>query len=239
MWEDIIIAPMSEEFILWRCLHHAPLSKDNIEDCPPDQRVDWQSRHAINLPVLRKIMHTYGACAMLAWDGTRVVGFLRFYPKAIMAMEEAGFLCLQQAYPDGASERLVRNCFPPLEEMGDKTLLVHCLMVGSPYWEENPYRRKGIGTRLVRALMRWAKDCGWEAIEAFAFEELDVIYDASGATGKRFWERLGFQMVGQDTLPLGGVDEGFVSAMREQAVALGLQPEDAQNRYTMRFELKG
>lgn len=34
----------------------------------------------------------------------------------------------------------------------------------------SPYQRKGLGTRMPRALMAWARQSGWEAIEARSFD---------------------------------------------------------------------
>ena len=36
MVEDVVVEPMTEEFILWRCLHGGPLSRDTIDQWPPD-----------------------------------------------------------------------------------------------------------------------------------------------------------------------------------------------------------
>jgi hypothetical protein len=122
-----------------------------------------------NLPLLRKIAKTYGACAILARDGDHIVGQLRFYPKAICDLKGAGGLCLQQDHPAGPAEDFADHDFPPLAQIEDKTLVVHCLMTGSPQQRENPYQRKGIGTRMVRALIQWAKTNGWERNEADSY----------------------------------------------------------------------
>ncbi|NPV07979.1 MAG: GNAT family N-acetyltransferase [Anaerolineae bacterium] len=238
--EDVRIEPMSEDFILWRCLHDGPLSKTGIERVPPDGTgpgaLQWGRHHEVNVPLLRKIIRTYGSCAMLARDGEEVVGFLRFYPKALFALDGAGHMCLQQAYPAGPSEVLVEQPFPTLADMGDRTLSVHCMMTGSPKQEHNPYQRKGIATRMVQSLVPWAQAQGWEAIEATAYEDLDLVYAITGQAGRRFWKRLGFRVTARDRLCIEGYDE-FVRTMREQADAAGLKPDDAQNQYTLRLEL--
>jgi GNAT superfamily N-acetyltransferase len=237
MLENIAIGPMTEDFLLWRCLHGGSLSKGTIDELPTDQVEAWEAHRAINVPLLRKVIRTYGTCAILARDGDRVVGFLRFYPKALLSLEGAGQLCLQQAFPAGPSEHLVEAGFPPLEEIEDRTLTVHCLMTGSPFQAENPYQRRRIGTRMAQKLVRWAREGGWEGIEATAFEDIDILYANMGAAGRRFWEKLGFRVVKREVQSVAGWKEEFVRTMREQALALGLRPEDAQNRYTMRIEL--
>lgn len=235
MLEDVSIEPMNESFILWRCLHGGPLSRETIDKCPSDGKVDWETRRAINIPLLRKIIKTYGTCAILAKDGDQVVGFLLFYPKILYSLKEAGGLCLQQAFPNGPSERLVETRFPPLEEIQEKTLTVRCLMTGSPFQDENPYQRKGIGTRMARELIQWAKENGWESIEATANEDLDILYAHTGQAGRRFWGKLGFHIMKTETKPRFRGE--FLKTMLEQAKAQDLIPEDVQNKYTMRIEL--
>ena len=193
MPQEIIIEPMTEHFIVWRCLHGGPLSLQSIDRWPSDSPLAWETYRARNLPLLRKLVQTYGTCAFLARDGDQVVGQLRFYPQAILSLEEAGELCLQQDFPAGCTERLVEKRFPPLEEIEDKTLVVHCMMTGSPHQRENPYQRKGIGTRLATALIAWAKEKGWEQIETGAFEDLPILYAFTGGAGERFLGEAGVQ----------------------------------------------
>ena len=44
---------------------------------------------------------------------------------------------------------------------------------------ENPYQRKGIGSRMVKALIDWAKANSWERIEANSFEDLPIVSTGS------------------------------------------------------------
>ena len=110
-------------------------------------------------------------------------------------------------------------------------------MTGTPKQPDNPYQRRGLAKRMVHELVRWGRERGWRAIEAGAFEDIDVLYAVSGGCGRRFWERLGFAVVAKDSEPEDVYPEGLLPVMREQAVAAGLTPADAQNRYTMRLEL--
>ena len=105
MPEDVIIEPMTEEFILWRCLHNGPLARDTIQQWPIASSIPWQRYQERNLPLLLKLTQAYGACAMVAHNNGRIVSKLRFYPKAICDMAEAGSLCLQQEYPAGPQAR--------------------------------------------------------------------------------------------------------------------------------------
>jgi GNAT superfamily N-acetyltransferase len=192
MQENLVISPMGEDFILWRCLHGGPLSPQSIDEWPEPNFMGWESRREMNVPVLRKLTDAYGACAMLAREGERVVGSLRFYPKALGL--GGGGLCLQ-GEPTGPRDRLEQCGLPPFEQIGDKTLQVHCMATGSPFQAENSYQRKGLGSALVRELIRWAREKGWQAIEAGAFEDLPVLYEHVGGAGRRFWEKLGFRVI--------------------------------------------
>jgi hypothetical protein len=90
---------------------------------------------------------------------------------------------------------------------------------------------------MVRALISWAAERGWEALEAAAYEDLDILYEVTGQAGRSFWEKLGFRAVETGIEPgLQGEGE-FFTTLREQAIAKGLDPERAATRYTMRMNL--
>jgi len=236
MLESLVVEPMSEDFILWRCLHAGPLNRGNIDAPQPNIEVDWPSIRARNIPFLKKLTRTYGACAILARDGDAVVGTLRFYPKTLCEFGDSGAgFCLQQKYPYGPSDDLAAGESPPFKNLTDRTLFVHCLFIASTPGDPDRYRRKGLATRLARELIRWARDRGWSAIEATSYEEIPMLYAISGVAGRRFWNRLGFKTVQQDTEP--GIAGELLETLRRDAVRAGLRAEDVANRYTMRLEL--
>lgn len=237
MVEDVIIEPMREEFILWRCLHSGPLSPDLADQWPSDSKMPWGYLRARNVPLIRKLTEIYGTCAIIARDDGRVIGLLRFYPKIVCNMERAGWLCLQQDYSAGPAEDFINSNFPTLAQMEDKTLVVHCLMTGSPQQKENPYQRKGIGTRMVRFLIKWAKANGWEGIEADSFEDVPLIYEVTGSAGHTFWEKLGFHVVDRHPHPHLENEDKFVKMLEEQAKSIGISPEKARDRLVMRLDL--
>jgi len=240
MLEDVVVEPMTEEFILWRCLHSGPLSCGTINHWPPDSQMPWERYRKRNLPLLLKLTRTYGTCAIIARDDDKIVGQLRFYPKAIWDMEGAGYLCLQQDYPAGPKDDFVDSDFPAPEQIENKTLAVHCLMTGCSQLKENPYQRKGIGTRMVRTLIQWAKANKWDCIEADAFEDIPIIYKITGSTGYTFWEKLGFKIA--DRYPHPHLQEPhefheFVTTLKEQAKSIGIPPEKAIDKIVMRLNL--
>ena len=102
MIEKLEIEMMSGDFILWRCLHSGPLTKDTVDRPAPHPHVPWDRLRSRNVPLLARLIDVYGSCAVIARDGDRIVGQLRFYPKALcrMAAEGPG-LCLQQLFPPG------------------------------------------------------------------------------------------------------------------------------------------
>ncbi len=232
----LVVEPMSEDLLLWRCLHAGPISTENLDEPPLNPQVDWPAARTRNIPILEKLTRTYGACAIVARDGREVVATLRFYPKLLCLLDDSGAgFCLQQRPPAGPADDLALRDFPPLEELNDKTLFVHCLLVVSPGQEPGRYRRKGLASRLVRELVRWAGSRGWQAIEATAYEEIPLLYDIAGVAGKRFWQKLGFGVVCQDTEP--ALSGEFREAVQKSAASVGIPAAQAANRYRMRFGL--
>jgi GNAT superfamily N-acetyltransferase len=155
-------------------------------------------------------------------------------------MKGAGGLCLQQDSPAGPVENFYESDFPEFAEIEDKTLVIHCLMMGTPLRQENPYQRKGIGTRLVRSLIEWAKANGWEGIDVDSFEDLPIIYEGTGSAGHTFWEKLGFILVDRHVHPeLQDRDAfpEFITMLEEEAKAIGIPPETARDRLLMRLDL--
>jgi len=235
--EGLIIEPIADDLLLWRCLHHGPLSRDTIDRWPAGDEVPWERCRRRNLPLLARLTRVYGVCAIVARDGERIVGHLRFYPKAICGMAGAGCLCLQQDSPAGPAEDFADAEFPPLSQIEDKTLVVHCLMAGSSLQKENPYQQKGLGTRMAKALIEWARAHGWLGIEADSFEDLPIIYDITGSAGHTFWEKLGFRLVARHRHPDLQDCSEFVVTLEEQARSLGISPEWARDRLVMRLDL--
>jgi hypothetical protein len=240
MIEDVAVEPMTDDCVLWRCLHGGPLTRHTVDHWLSADKMEWGRYRERNLPLLKKIARTYGACAILARDGDNVVGLLRFYPKAICGMNGAGGLCLLQDHPAGPVDDFADNDFPPLAQIEDRTLVVHCLMTGSPQQEENPYQRKGIGTRMVKALVQWARANGWERIEADSFEDIPIIYEMTGSAGHTFWKNLGFRIMDRHPHPeLQDRNEfaEFVATLEEQAKNLGISPARARDRLVMRLDV--
>lgn len=236
MFADVAVEPMTDDCVLWRCLHSGPLTRQTIDEWSSADKMPWERYCQRNRPLLSKITKTYGACAIIARDGDAIVGQLRFYPKAISGLKGAGGLCLQQDYPAGPADDFDDNDFPDPAHIDDKTLLVHCLMTGSPQQKENPYQRKGIGTRMVGALIQWAKANGWKRIDVDSFEDIPIIYEVTGSAGHTFWEKVGFRVVDRHPHPeLRDRSQfaEFINVLEEQARLIGIPLEKAKDQLKM------
>lgn len=240
MLEDVKVEMMSSEFILWRCLHSGPLTKETVDHPKPHPHVPWDQLRVRNLPLLAKLTEVYGSCAVIARDGNQIVGQLRFYPKAICNMAAPGpGLCMQQEFPGGPADDFGKNEFPPLDQIADKTLFVHCMMTGSPQQKNNPYQHKGLGSRMVRTLIDWAGQRRWIAIEANAYADLPCVYAVTGQAGRAFWGKLGFHVIESGIEPAFVEDghQGFVETLLKEAAGRGIDADTAKTKYTMRLDL--
>jgi hypothetical protein len=234
----IVVEMMSGENLIWRCLHGGPLTAASVDAPGPDGHVPFRAFRARNLSFLRNLVRAYGACAVMARQGEAVVGHLRFYPKAVRDLAAPGLgLCLQQDFPSGLAEDLGRRRFPQIDEIADKTLFVHCMMVAPAGPDGGSLRRQRIGRRMAGTLIDWAGANGWRAVEATAYASLPIIYTISGQAGRNFWEGLGFRLDRTGREPLLEEENEFVRTMREQAAASGIDPASIADKYTMRREL--
>ena len=238
MIEPLTVEMMSKNALLWRCLHGGSLTTDSIEQWDRSETMPWAAFRARNLPLLSKLSDIYGACAVVARVGDQFVGHLRFYPKAVCELAEPGLgMCLQQEFPSGPSEGFWQMNFPSKQEIEDKTLFVHCMLLASRGPGGESLRRKGIAARMARALIDWAVVNGWQAVEATAYEGLPIVYDIFGQAGRTFWEKLGFRLVRTEHEPLLEEESDIVLKMREEARAAGLDPAAITKKYIMRLDL--
>jgi hypothetical protein len=237
MHGDIAIEMMPPDFLLWRCLHGGPLDRKDLEAPGPDPSIDWAALRARNVRLLESLTEVYGACAVTAREGDRIVGALRFYPKEVWRMAGSTGFCLQQSFPSGPGQDFGKSIFRPLEDLEDRTLSIHCITSGRPGVPDDPHRRRGLGSRMVRALIDWARPRGWRVIEATAFTDLDILYAVSGSAGRAFWEKLGFRVVSTDVEPELQKESEFVDAMRREAAVRGIPADRLADKFTMRLDL--
>jgi hypothetical protein len=228
MADSITIAPMDASLLVWRCLHGGPLDGEVLATLPANDRAPWPRYRARNLAILDRCTRLYGACAMLARDRGQVIGVLRFYPTELICLPQAGGLCLQQDFPAGPSDDFAALDWPAREALASQTLRVHCLTVGRPGASDDPYRRRGIGSALVEALVAWAQESGFRRVEAFACPDLPIFWDVAGQAALPFWQRLGFRA--ERSEPGMSLDEdpwGLVPTILAQAAERGLARDEA------------
>ena len=236
MSDSIIIKPMNEQFILWRCLHGGVINRQNIDSPNNDIQLNWQDIKLRNLSFLKSLIFTYGSCALLAFDGDSVIAAIRFYPKFLCRFSDSGTgFCLQQSFTSILFTENIKQYLLPVEKLKDKTLFIHCMFIASSRETSYKYRRKGLATNMVQDLIKWAQSKGWEAIEVDAYEGLPTIYAISGSAGKDFWGKLNFEIINTATEP--AINGDFLETLKKEAVSLGKPVENVVNRYRMRIEL--
>lgn len=255
------IRPMDEGYLHLVCLHEGPVDTTTVE-APADRAAGSHPPHPWSDETLRAVadryraqgvyhprpadfmvemIRRYGTCAMLAWEGRQVVGHLRFYPLEIARL----FVPPQ----DDLGPRVLSWACDPGEEEG--TLWVQCVMTSRPYIGPEPDTvtgrrwpamgeagaRRGVGQKLVRGLIDWARERGWVRVVKVAHADVDCLYGQLGGGGRAFWEKAGFRVA--RSYPF--VPEAWAPAFRElaerQGRAKGMTPEQVWTWYRMRYDL--
>lgn len=163
--KEVVIRPMDEGHVIDGCAHHR--------------------RKGLSHPAFRRfhkeLMKRYGNSAILAWSGDEIVGFANFYPAAL---QPPVALC-----PDVDSEpegKFGETQWP--DSPGD-TLSISCVNIS------RAFQRKGIGTKLVRHVIDWARENGYRRILAGANDTQWWI------PCRPFWEELGFRVKETEEFP--------------------------------------
>jgi len=261
----IEIRPMDEGYVHIQCMHHGPIDpllppRPEIEwiDAPDLAPHPWSDETIVELAetyrrisegwtgdpareFMREMMQRYGTCAMLAWEGGKVVGHLRFYPLVIAQL-------LVRADPE--KQHLVRWAGAMSFGADPVTLWVQCVMTCVPFvGSEETVRggrhfpsmdkagaRKGRGLKLVRGLISWAREHGWKRIVKQTNADLDCMYGMSGGAGKAFWEKAGFKVVGTHFEEYPN-DDDWKATVESQAKAKGMSMREAWTLYHMACDL--
>lgn len=162
------IKEMNDSYILDRCPLGEPLDPLHLTQ---DEYPGYGERaKEIRRRFFREVRDRYGNCVLFAWDDGKVVGFLIFLPKPV-----ANKLGLKPM-PD------------PDDERASKTLVYVCMQVVSEY------QGKGVGSRLVKALIDWARSNGWDRVEANRISEGVDDENWRWSWGLPKWERMGFRV---------------------------------------------
>jgi GNAT superfamily N-acetyltransferase len=184
-----------------------------------------------------EMIRRYGTCAILAWEGQKVVGHLRFYP-----MEIARLFVPPE---DDRSPKVLTWAGDPEEDEG--TLWVQCVMTARPYIGPEPDgvtgrnwpamteagARRGIGLKLVLGLVDWAQAHGWRRVVKVAHADIDCFYGQLGGGGKAFWEKAGFHVArAYYDRPAHWAPE-FVALAESQGREKGMTPQQVWTWYRM------
>ena len=174
--KSVIIREMDESYIFAGDMKPNPHT-GGIGCCTADCAIDPET--ATPNPIFeeyhREAMRRYGQSIILAWHDEKVVGFANFLP--INAYFEG--LCPHVDTPD------LRKQLQEFQwsDKADDKLRILCVDV-SP-----GFRRKGLGTTLVRTLIQWAPDWGFKRVHVGANEK------AWWIPCRPFWEKLDFQVM--------------------------------------------
>ena len=123
----------------------------------------------------KEVMRRYGQSMILAWDGSRPVGFINFHP----LNARFDILC---THVDTAENRKRFEDFQ-WPDTPCKTLRICCVDLACGY------RRMGLGRKLAQTLIDWAPSWGYQRLHTGANET------AWWIPCREFWEKLGFLVI--------------------------------------------
>jgi GNAT superfamily N-acetyltransferase len=179
------------------------------------------------------MIRRYGTCAVLAWEGQQVVGHIRFYP-----MEVARLLAEGEGDPSPVLD--CRFACEPDEDEG--ALWIQCVMTSRPYADAAVARetgaRRGIGQKLVEALICWARQRGWARIVKVAHCDLDWSYGIQGGGGKAFWLKAGFEVAGSFRKRAWEFNAEDGATVRKQMQEQGMTEKETWTWYRMVCNLR-
>jgi len=249
------IRPMNERYIHVVCQHDGPVDTSSftpvwerqVGALPPHPWGDatiarlaadhgaglthgW-CKSRVAMEFMREMVQRYGTCALLAWQGEKVVGHIRFYPMTVARLVAKNASAGQDPSPglDPTSA-----CEP---ERDAGTLWVQCVMTCPSYQDSEGAAlagaRKGVGLRLARALVLWARERGWRRIVKVAHCDLDWFYGVQGGGGRAFWEKVGFEVTGSFHRRAFDLNDDARALVDAQMVRAGVSEEEVWTWYRM------
>ncbi len=174
-YETRSISP--DEWLPDRCIPPgAPLDPANLK---PEHGCESLAEHCEKLApgsrellegLYRDTIDRFGCCGFVAWSERKIVGYNNFFPREVACdMKFHGWGTDQ----DAEQSTLVHNCISVLQ---------------------NPtYRRKVIGTSLIKASLSWGKTNGWKRFEVHQVMPDDPEnFETMQKSAVSFWRKLGF-----------------------------------------------
>ena len=212
---------MDKSLVLPICLHGGAVPLSRLPELAG--RTDFEDEFGlepgVHARVLRALGRRYGATGVAALDGDRVVGLLRFYPRALR--EQIGQLCPQDEPYARRLAAVEVGDLPHPDDLQLRAIQIGCLQVIPKC------RGQGIGRTLIERAIAWAREKGWRELYATGVQDILPLMSWSGQMSARSLQTHGFEVVGQE------LDEGI----REAAVSqqLGYHGEEVQRMWQEQY----
>lgn len=175
MKDTIAIRPIKrEEWLPDRCLNGSepfdPVSCQPESGCPSINFSQKNDRKSLE-ELYRSTIDKYGGCGFVAWDCDKIIAYHSFFPLEIA----------QKIKFYGYGSDSIRS---------EKILIHNCLTI-----VKGNDVRKGIGTRLVKTSIDWAKTNGWNRFEVhMVLPDCERGWQSHQKSCLTFWKRLGFEV---------------------------------------------
>jgi len=182
---------MDKDFILFRCLHNGPLSPSNIETKSMNIASLTKEQIDRNKKLLRRLIDTYGSCAMLAMEGDSVIAHARFYPQIIY--NQFKFCCHDPKHI--ITQEMVEMNLPPLTNPTERILIITCFFV------HKNYRGQGLSHKLIDTILKWAKNNAWKSVRCFAYPDNYWLSSEMCTPMLRTYSKHGFRKIGTVMIP--------------------------------------
>jgi len=198
---DIDIRPMGEDFIVYRKMYVAPLTRENISQINPG---DWREhleefhragRQRVIQAFLQREVRELGSCAMLGWEGNGVVAKMYFTTAEMYDAFKArgGHHCVESRSMTAVIESLKDEQVAELLKSPSRTLRILCFNVGH---FDSRYHGQGIAAAMIECLKQWARERGWRRILADSCPDITPTTVVGVHLLRRgAWERRGFRVL--------------------------------------------
>lgn len=203
----IDIRAMDEDFIVYRKMYQAPLTRENIGRVNPGDCVEQLETYRKNgweaqiQEFFRKQIRALGSCAILAWDGDGVIGKMRFTSKEMWdACRQADcWLCVVSDTMPKFIESLSDARMQALLDSPSRTLRMLCFNIGH---SDERYHGQGIAKAMVEYLKQWAGSHGWRHLVARACPDITpTMCRGPNAPRRSQLQRRGFRVLEESRVP--------------------------------------
>lgn len=173
--DTITIKPIKlDDWLPDRCLHGLQPFDPRFclpeSGCPSINYSQHNNRETLE-QLYQLTINKYGRCGFVAWDNDKIIAYHNFFPLEIA--QKIRF------YGYGF------DSYQP-----DSTLIHNCLTI-----VKGAYLRKGIGSRLVKTSLDWARINDWKRFEVhFVLPDSEKGWQSDQKSCLTFWERFGFRV---------------------------------------------